>query len=89
MGAACGCGGIDNSMASLKGLSMEEKANVGADRIKKEKYTGLLYSFCEVAADLTSEDIVFATGRGPFPHFCTGARITARTPGNGILVNNN
>lgn len=68
---------------------MEEKANIGADRIKKDKYVGLLYSFCEVATDLSTEDLVFAHGKGPYPHFCTGARITARTPGNDIMANNN
>lgn len=85
MGGICGCAN-DANLEAMKGLAMEQKANIGADRIKKEKYTGPLFTLSEIDTESIISDKIFAAPNGPFVHFFTNAKITSPSSGTPDMV---
>lgn len=82
MGAICGCANAE-ALEAMKGLAMEEKANIGGDRFKKESYVGPLFTLSDIDTENITSDKVFSAPKGPYFHFFTHAKITSAsaTPG--------
>ena len=76
MGAICLCGGSkENEIAALTHLSLEERANVGGDKIKKQGYTGPLQTMNSIMlAEDGSGNLIFPPS-GPYCHFSSESRI--------------
>ena len=74
MGVICGCL-EDNEFRALAHMSIEDRAQIGICKLKKENYTGTLYSLNSLEETLDPTSIDFRAPSGPYPHFHSYARL--------------